>query len=180
VVDYSVDSWADTEVAHRGAFLSSYYQWKLHAPVIQSIMLVLLAMLPFVVVGMVKEDVLGLFNKAGQRSRARHAWGTANLAGIIAVIAYIVLAVSPAEDAVRVAGAAGGAGEAAVAHLKTLHGWHVINNIVLAMVPFFKFAAATQAAAAGDAGASATGAAGGEGAAPASDGRRSGAKRKAV
>lgn len=145
VVDSSVGMWARADWAARGSFLSSYFAWRHDAPLIGPFMLLLLLILPFAVWGMIKDDVLPLLRGAAPEHRARHAWGAVNFVGLLFVIFYAVAQQRPAELAVI----AGGAGsEAAAQHAGTCHAVSLVANLVMALLPMFKFAAASKASAA--------------------------------
>lgn len=140
VVDSSVGMWARSDLAARGSFLSAYLSWRHDAPLVGPLMLLLLLILPFAVWGMIKDDVLPLVRGSAPEHRARHAWGTVNFVGLVFVIFFAVSQQRPSELAVIASPDEATAQRAASCHTVSL-----VANLVMALLPIFKYAAANKA-----------------------------------
>jgi hypothetical protein len=147
--------WALRAWDERESFLRSYYAWRHDAPVINAIILVLVLLLPFVIYGMVVEDVMGLWRRPLHRKR--HLIGSVGLAALVGVVAYSIALQRPAEEALIALPklVATGTATASLALAQSLEAgtrayrFHVISalaNAAMMLLPFFKHAAAAEGA----------------------------------
>jgi len=145
--------WALRAWDERESFLRLYYAWRHDAPVINAIILVLVLLLPFVIYGMVVEDVMGLWRRPLHRKR--HLIGSIGLAALVGVVAYSIALQRPAEEALIALPKLAATGKATASLAQSLEAgtrayrFHVISalaNAAMMLLPFFKHAAAAEGA----------------------------------
>eukprot|EP00316_Scyphosphaera_apsteinii_P016563 CAMPEP_0119313894 /NCGR_PEP_ID=MMETSP1333-20130426/30814_1 /TAXON_ID=418940 /ORGANISM="Scyphosphaera apsteinii, Strain RCC1455" /LENGTH=203 /DNA_ID=CAMNT_0007318869 /DNA_START=59 /DNA_END=670 /DNA_ORIENTATION=+ len=104
LIDYSIDLWATSSTAgtveSKLAFLGHFYSWRASPPVIGSLLLLLMVLLPFVVYSMIKEAVLSCFGWR-HASKTRHAADIIQAVTLLLVILPMLVAtVMPAQTGV--------------------------------------------------------------------------------
>jgi len=144
VADYSADLWAAAaERDVRVPFLVQYVAWRQMMPVIGTMLLVLLCLLPFVLFGMVSGALQGIFGWRRATS-VRNAMDCAEVAGIMGIVFTIFTRAAPATEAfVAACPPKARAVEACTLALDSMTDVHlafVFLNLVMFLAPIVKFA----------------------------------------
>lgn len=137
-MDLSADTFALRAWSERSDFLASYYAFRHDAPILGTIILLLLVLLPFVFYQLIVEDVLGLWRRPSHRSR--HIVGSIGLFLLVVLISFTITFARPDESRI----VAGGAPEAAAVRLYYNHLIVAVANACALCLPFFKYAAAAR------------------------------------
>jgi len=145
--DLSATYWTAAEPSSRLGFLVQYQKWRIDMPLIGSLLLFLLVLLPVPLIGMVSGALQAVFGWR-RATLTRHVFDCIELAGLGSIIFTIATAAGPITEtfmaacpATRKSKVAGQiACEAALADLESLHVAFVLLNLVMFVAPIVKYA----------------------------------------